>query len=228
MPKNTKSIKVTDRDKAWNKKSSPTGYRIETIPMNKTILIVCEGHTEKLYFEAFPVLGVRVDAVNLQGQSKLEMVESTQETIASSNLTYDQIWCVFDMDVRRGEIEYSDFDNAIHQAISLGYQVAYSNDAFELWFYLHFNYTDAENLRTFYYDELSKRLGLNYHKDGKRYDFCLMIYSLLNEHESSSQAKAIERARSLYEDKFDLPYHQQNPVTKVFELVEELNRNLKR
>jgi len=162
MPKKTKVIKVTNEKHAWNRKSSPTGYRVETIPMNKSILIVCEGQTEELYFKSFPVLGVRVDAVNLKGQSKLKMVESTQEILNSSAIAYDEIWCVFDMDVRRGEDEYSDFDNAIHQAESLGFKVAYSNDAFELWFYLHFEYTDAKNLRTFYYEELGKRLGLNY------------------------------------------------------------------
>jgi len=228
MPKKTRAIKVTNEKHAWNRKSSPTGYRVETIPMNKSILIVCEGQTEELYFKSFPVLGVRVDAVNLKGQSKLKMVESTQEILDSSAVAYDEIWCVFDMDVRRGEDEYSDFDNAIHQAESLGFKVAYSNDAFELWFYLHFEYTDAENMRTFYYKELGKRLGLNYEKDGKRYDFCQKLYKLLEVHEQSSQPKALERASSLYKEKSDLPYHQQNPVTKVFELVEELNRNLRR
>jgi hypothetical protein len=48
---------------------------VKTIPMNKSILIVCEGQTEALYFKSFPMLGVRVDAVNLKGQSKLKMVE---------------------------------------------------------------------------------------------------------------------------------------------------------
>jgi len=228
MPKKTRALKVTDKEKAWNRKSSPTGYRVETIPMNKSILIVCEGQTEKLYFESFPVLGVTVDAINLKGQSKLKMVESTQDIIASSDEAYDEIWCVFDMDFIRGEDKYSDFDNAIRQAESLGFKVAYSNDAFELWFYLHFEYTDAKNLRTFYYEELGKRLGLNYEKDGKRHDFCQKVYKLLEAHEQSSQARALERARSLFEGKSDLSYHQQNPVTKVFELVEELNRNLRR
>ena len=130
--------------------------------------------------------------------------------------------------IKRGADEFSDFDNAIERAKSLGYKVAYSNDAFELWFYLNFEYTDAENLRTFYYEELSKRLGLNYEKEGKRYDFCLKVYDLLKSNEDSSEAKALERARKLYEEKSDLPYHQQNPVTKVFELVEELNRNSRR
>ena len=50
MPGSTKAIKVTDRNKAWNRKPQPSGYRIETIPINKTILIICEGQTEKLYF----------------------------------------------------------------------------------------------------------------------------------------------------------------------------------
>jgi hypothetical protein len=179
-----------------------------------------------LYFKSFPILGIRVDAINLEGQSKLKLVETT-ETIQREEIR-DVVWCVFDMDVKRGADEFSDFDNAIERAKSLGYKVAYSNDAFELWFYLHFEYTDAENLRTFYYEELGKRLSLNFEKDGKRYDFCLKVYKLLEAHEQSSQAKAIERASSLYKEKSDLPYHQQNPVTKVFELVEELNRNLRR
>lgn len=226
MPKKTRAIKVTDQDKAWNRKSNPTAYKLEEIPINKTILIVCEGQTEELYFKSFPVLGLRVDAINLEGQSKLKLVETT-EMIQSEEIR-DEVWWVFDMDVKRGAGEFSDFDNAIERAKSLGYKAAYSNDAFELWFYLHFEYTDAENLRTFYYEELSKRLGLNYEKDGKRYDFCLKVYELLDSNEDSSQAKASERARKLFEEKSDLPYHQQNPVTKVFELVEELNRNSRR
>lgn len=226
MPKKTKARKVTDSEKAWNRKPKPTVYRIEEIPINKTILIVCEGQTEELYFKSFQVLGVRVDAINLGGQSKLKLVETTE--MIQSEEKRDEVWCVFDMDVKRGEAEFSDFDNAIERAKNLGYQVAYSNDAFELWFYLHFEFTDAEHLRTFYYEELGKRLGLNYEKDGKSYDFCQKVYGILEKHEQCSQSKAIDRARKLYQERSDLPYHQQNPVTKVFELVEELNRNLRR
>jgi len=43
---------------------------------------------------------------------------------------YDEIWCVFDMDVNIGGHEYQEFDNAILKAQSLGFNVAYSNDAF--------------------------------------------------------------------------------------------------
>ena len=228
MPKSTKAVKVTDKNKAWNKITQPRGYQIETIPINKTILIVCEGQTEKLYFESFPILGIRIRAIDLEGQAKLKLIQSAQEIVENAIEEYDDVWCVFDMDVKRGEVEFADFDNAISKALKLGYKVAYSNDAFELWFYLHFDYTDSKHLRSFYYKELGKKFGINYVKDGKKYDFCLKIYDILNTNINSSQEKAVERARSLFEGQESLPYHQQNPNTKVYELVEELNRNLRR
>lgn len=228
MPKSTKAIKITDKNKAWNKKAQPSGYKIETIPINKTILIVCEGQTEKLYFESFPVLGVKIKAIDLKGQVKLKLVETTKEIIDNAKEEYNEVWCVFDMDVKRGADEFADFDNAISKALQLGYKVAYSNDAFELWFYLHFNLTSSQHLRSFYYAELGKRFGINYVKEGKKYAFCLKIYDILKSDCNSSQENAIERARLLYEQQENLPYHQQNPNTKVYELVQELNKNLRR
>lgn len=228
MPKSTRAIKVTDQNKAWNKKPKPSGYRIDTIPINKTILIVCEGQTEKLYFESFPVLGVKIKAIDLKGQSKLKLIESTKEIIDSTDEEYSEVWCVFDMDVKRGADEFADFDNAINKALEFGYKAAYSNDAFELWFYLHYNLINAQQLRTFYYNELGKRFGINYIKDGKKYNFCLQIYSILNKDINSSQQNAIDRAEALFEEQKHLTYHEQNPVTKVYELVKVLNENLRR
>lgn len=228
MPKKTKATKITDSNKAWNKKSKSSSYRVETIPINKTILIVCEGQTEELYFQSFPVLGMKVTAINLGGQSKLKLVETTKEIIKNSDEEYDETWCVFDMDVKHGETEYSDFDNSINKAKQLGYKVAYSNDSFELWFYLHYNYTETQNLRGFYYQELSKVFGISYEKDGKKYEFCLNLYNTLIENTSSSQGSAIERAQKLYQKFKHLPYHKQNPVTTVFKLVVELNKNLRK
>jgi len=228
MPKSTRAIKVTDQNKAWNKKPEPSGYRIDTIPINKTILIVCEGQTEKFYFESFPVLGVKIKAIDLKGQSKLKLIESTKEIIDSTDEEYNEVWCVFDMDVKRGADEFADFDNAINKAFELGYKATYSNDAFELWFYLHYNLINAQQLRTFYYNELGRRFGINYVKDGKKYNFCVQIYSILNNDANSSQQNAIDRAKALFEEQKHLTYHEQNPVTKVYELVETLNENIRR
>jgi hypothetical protein len=227
MPKKTKAIKKTDvkAQKPWLKKIDASLYRIEVEETNKTILIVGEGQTEKLYFESFPVLTLTVEAVDLKGQSKLKLIESTTAIIENSETKYDEVWCVFDMDVKQGEKEFSDFDNAITKGKALDYNIAYSNDSFELWFYLHFNYTEQQHHRTFYYKFLGKSWNLNYEKDGKAYRFCQTIYSKLENDKNASQKDAIERADKLYKRQSHLPYHQQNPVSLVYELVNYLNDN---
>ncbi len=228
MPKKTKAIKQTDRKKAWLKKVKPSVYEIETIETNKIILIVGEGQTEKLYFESFPVLTLTVEAVDLGGQSKLKLIEATEEIISNSDKKYDKVWCVFDMDVKQGEKEFADFDNAIKSGIAKGYEVAYSNDSFELWFYLHYNMTEQRNHRTFYYKALGEFWNCNYEKEGKTYSYCQTIYKKLEIDDKASQEKAFERAEKLFLQQSDLSYHEQNPVTKVYELVEYLNKNSKR
>jgi len=230
MPRRTRNVKKTDQNKAWNKKRTVTKYKVETKDLPKTILIVCEGQTEKLYFESFPVLTLTVEAIDLGGQATLKMIESTAEIIKNSQKEYDEVWCVFDMDVNKGAKEFADFDNAIEKAKiqTPAYKVAYSNDAFELWFYLHYEYTDQQNLRQFYYDALSKFWNINYVKDGKKYAFCLEIYSLLEKDSNASQEEAIKRAEKLYEKQKHLIHHAQNPVTLVYQLVNFLNDNSRR
>lgn len=226
MPKKTRFIKHTDRNKAWNRKRTVAKYVIETVESNSTILIVCEGQTEELYFRAFPVLTLSVRIVDTGGQSKLKLVETTKEIL--KNETYDKVWCVFDMDYKPDENNcQAQFDNAIEMAHQNNFEVAYSNDAFELWFYLHYQYTDVQNIRTFYYQELGKQWNINYKKEGKKYGFCYANYKRLLNEEGASQAEAIVRAEKLYKAKKDLPFHQQNPVTRVYKLVEYLNENLR-
>ena len=228
MPKKTKAIKRTDRKKAWLKKVKPSAYEIETKEVNKTILIVGEGQTEKLYFESFPVLTLTVEAIDLGGQSKLKLIEATESIIKNSETAYDKIWCVFDMDIKQGEKEYSDFDNAINSGLAKGYNMGYSNDCFEVWFYLHYNYAEQKHHRTFYYKALGEKWGCNYEKEGKKYNFCQTIYFRLIEDKNASQSEAMRRAKRLYNEQSDLEYHNQNPVTKVYELVEYLNKNSRR
>lgn len=223
-----KPVKVTDRSKAWNRKKNTSGYRIETLKTRKTILIVTEGQTEKLYFESFPVLtSYKVEAIDLKGQSKLKLIDSTEAIVEGALITYDEIWCVFDMDVKQGEREFSDFDNAIMQGQHRGFKIAYSNDSFELWFYLHYNYNDIQNTRKFYYQELGKYWEMNYEKDGKKRAFCEEIYNRLEEDSQADQEAAIHSAEMLHTNQIKAPYHQQNPVTTVHLLVKELNKNLK-
>ena len=230
MPKKTKAIKKTDikGKKPWLKKVKSSSYKVDSRETNKVILIVCEGQTEKLYFESFPVLTLDVTAIDLKGQSKLALIEATNNIVQNDPGKYDQVWCVFDMDVRNGAKEFADFDNAINQGIASNLNVAYSNDSFELWFYLHFQYSEQSNLRNFYYQFLSDQWDINYVKEGKKRAHCIEIYDKLNNSSKSSQEFAIKNAKKLHKKHIHLPYHQQNPVTTVYELVEFLNKNLRR
>ncbi len=229
MPKKQTYIKKTDvkGQKPWLKKINSSEYKIETESLNKTLLIVCEGQTEQLYFKSFPVLTLTVKAIDLRGQSKLKLVECTEKI--QEHEKCDDVWCVFDLDLEL-DVEncLSDFDNAIQKAIELGYNVAYSNDAFELWFYLHFQYTDCENHRTFYYEQLGKFWDINYVKEGKKEKFCKAIYKKLQIDTRANQKEAIKRATELFRLKNELEYHKQNPVTLVYKLVEVLNANMKK
>ncbi len=229
MPKKKTYTKNSDKkgQKPWLKKVHTSEYNVETEELKKTILIVCEGkNTEPLYFKSFPVLTLRVKTVGI-GQSKLKLIEYTQNL--TKNDTFDEVWCVFDLDIKHDIANcVSDFNNAIAKGKDLGFKVAYSNDAFELWFYLHYQYTDSENHRTFYYKQLSDLWKVNYEKEGKKLKFCNENYKRLENDKSASRTDAIKRAKKLYRMKKQLPYQQQNPVTLVFELVELLVQNMKK
>lgn len=228
MPKKTKSIKETDikGNKAWLKKTGIFKYPIETIAKNKRFLIVCEGQTEELYFKSFPVLTADVRSIH-HGCSKSTLVESVK--IYLENEAYDEIWCVFDMDYNP-EVsgQFEDYNHAINTAIKEGYKCAYSNDAFELWFVLHYQYIDQEQLRTFFFKILSKYWGINYERIGKTRNFAKSIYSILISDQSASQAIAIKNAYRLFDTQKEKNYHLQNPCTTVCFLVEELNYHLRK
>jgi hypothetical protein len=221
MDKKAKAIKVTDQAKPWEKRKN--SYQYDTIrTAHKTILIVCEGQTEEYYFSKFPVISLSVKCVNLQGQSKMSLVKATQDILKEEGFTFDEVWCVFDMDVNTNR-DFTLFDKSIAKAKSLGYNVAYSNDCFELWLLLHYKDIQSTQNREYYYEQLGKCFKMNYVKNGKKIDFCKKLYTLLQEDDNSSEAQAIIRAEKLYLRQKHLPYHQQKPVTLVYQLVRLLN-----
>ena len=227
MPKKTKSIKVTDlkAKKSWLKKVANFKYSIETVEKKKRFLIVCEGQTEELYFKSFPVLTADVKATH-QGSSKSSLVKCVADYLDDEN--YDEVWCVFDMDFKADvKGQYEDFDKAINTANKAGYKCAYSNDSFELWFILHYQFIEQEHLRTFFFKTLSTYWGLNYEKNGKLRAFTLSIYKRLLDDSKANQSFAIKNATKLFQKQQEKVYHLQNPVTTVYLLVEELNKYLR-
>lgn len=186
-------------------------------------LIVCEGtNTEPHYFEGFRVPGLVVDTVGT-GRSTLSLVEETirvkEEREAQARRTgkpsYDQVWCVFDKD----SFPPDAFNAAIRKAEAAGFQVAYSNEAFELWYLLHFEDHRSALDRHQYVTKLRDHLG-SYEKDSRN---SRAMYGRLQ----SRQAQAGKRAESLRAE-YGKAHNPQadNPCTTVHRLVQALRANV--
>ncbi|MDR1283942.1 MAG: RloB family protein [Opitutaceae bacterium] len=122
---------------------------------------------------------------------------------------FNEVWCVFDRDAFTAQ----QFNRALQIARNEKIRTAVSNEAFELWYLLHFNFHDAGISRKTYQRRLTAVLGQTYRKnmDG--------IYGLI----FSRQPAAIRNARKLLTRYAIWNPESHNPSTNVFELVERLN-----
>lgn len=184
--------------------------------IKQSFLIICEGvNTEPDYFNAFRLTSASVKALG-KGLNTIKLV---QEAIIIKNEerkkghVFDQYWVVFDKD----DFSNHDFNEAIRLAESNGFQVAYSNQAFEYWFLLHFNMYRGYIHRNDYEQMLSLQMRVRYNKKG---NFTTKIYGLLLPY----QQEAISRARKILAEFGNTPPSQAISSTTVFKLVEELNR----
>ena len=201
MPKSTKAIKVGDRNKSWNKKKGNKRAYQNEYKVIKSFLIICEGkNTETEYFEKFPVSTAKVEAYGGHGQ-RIPIVNYAIQKAKSKEYKDSEVWCVFDMDFKGDNPNIKqEFNTAIQLAQNpklKNIKVAYSNDAFELWFVLHYQYLDSNCLRHQYYKILSDLWDLNYEKKGKEKKFCEQLYKKLENDEKANQTQAIKWAKKL-------------------------------
>ena len=206
-------------------------YLEEVFAQKQLLLIICEGeNTERFYFESFPVPSKTVIVDGGRG-SKTALVKYA--LAQKEKLKYEgyKIWCVFDYDVKPDECatQPQDFNNSIAMAQANGMFVAWSNDAFELWFYLHYDAVDVGIERKDINTKLKEKWGLkSFKNEAKKPSFCMENYKRHGGTKSETQKAAIKRARNLhkaYKSRTDFANHC--PCTTVYLLVEELNKNLK-
>lgn len=210
----TRRRKPNGRKRLPDKGRSLAGRQVDRRPLRPRFLIVCEGKkTEPDYFRCFRV---NTDVMELKveglGDHTLSLVQQTCERVQQDD--YAQVWCVFDRDSFPAER----FNAALDLARTRGIQVAYSNEAFELWYVLHFNYHDVATSRHDYEGMLTDRLGSRYRKNNSR-----EMYARLEDRQSD----AIRNAQRLL-DSYG-PEHnpeRDNPCTTVHVLVQELNRHV--
>lgn len=207
-------------------------YQEATIEQKKTFLIICEGeNTEPLYFEGFPVPSKTVLTEGGRG-SKTSLVNYAIKIKALPKYEGREVWCVFDFDVKPDEAatQPEDFNNSILKAEQNDIKTAWSNDAFEIWFVLHYQGLESALTRHELYKILKEKWHLkSFSSEAKTFDFCLGHYDRHQEGvDGASQKLAIRRARALHRAyQGEHNYADQVPCTTVYLLVEELNNNLK-
>lgn len=145
----------------------------------------------------------------------LSLVKKTLEIsqkARKSGENYDQVWCVFDKD----DNPLDHFKAACKLAEKKNIEIAYSNEAFELWYLLHFHYFNTGISREDYIKKLSLLLKSPYKKNS------LGMYQELLDR----QQTAIKNAEKLLKN-YDPPNPgKDNPSTTVHRLVQKLNESL--
>ncbi len=202
----------------WKRKNASIGRKFAGKGKPQpAILILCEGEkTEPGYFKSFKLASVNVQVLGcgFNTYSLVDKARQIQEKAKKRNAAYDQLWCVFDKDDFRLDQVNAAFVLAKKEKI----KVAFSNEAFELWYLLHFNYYDTAMSRTQYKAKLSGLMDKTYKKNSTS------IFDELRD----KQADAIRNAEKLLSRYTPKNPGRDNPSTTVHLLVKELNKFLKK
>jgi len=209
--------------------------------LKDSILIVCEGEkTEPNYFRSFPVAGVKVEVLG-EGRNTLSLIEKAGKywkRMTNEGKFYETLWCVMDRD----SFPKCNYDNsfnkikALETNINKRYKkklvkefkanIAYSNEAFEIWYMLHYEYYNTSISRDRYIRLLSDKMGISYKKNSQ--DIYERLEALnLNTDGKNGLGFALKNAEKLRASISLSEVHRQNPSTTVDLLVKELKRHCK-
>ena len=217
MAKAMSSRSLKERDERMRKEKRDKKRKIATRKVHLNYLIVCEGaRTEPNYFNA--LIGGRnskvLDAEVLgKGQGTCRLVRTAIEERDKSLIDYDRVWAVFDKD------DFTDFNEAIQLAAANDINAAWSNEAFELWYYLHFQYLDTPITRAQYIDALNREIR-KYIPEYSYMKNDVGTYAILNQY--GNQDLAIRFSEYLENIYTGTNYTDHKPCTKVHHLVLEL------
>jgi hypothetical protein len=209
-----KALWIMPANKPWQQNSSerrPSGTR-----ERRKVLIVCEDSKSACdYFKSFPVESSRAEVrslgLGMNTDSLVEEAINLKNQAANVSQPYNEVWCVFDRD----SFPQENYNRAFARAQVEGIKVAWTNEAFEFWYLLHFNYHDTGISRHDYKSKL-KNCGLEYDKADTT------IYTQMKDR----QALACKHAAKLERHWNQLGEHfpeRRNPSTSVHKLVEFLN-----
>jgi hypothetical protein len=215
---------LAKRERTKEKKRS-----IEIKEVRVYFLIVCEGEkTEPNYFKSFKTnvksFVYTVDAFGEASNTK-DLVNRTIKYRDKSSQKYDSVWVVFDKD----SFSPNNFNGAIQLAENNNIKVGWSNEAFELWYLLHFQYRNTymsrEDYKKAIENEVNDKIGdQSKNKKAKPFGYkknSAEMYAVLEKY--GNQKQAITYAKKLVLNHSCNNYSIHNPCTRVHLLVEELN-----
>ncbi len=139
-----------------------------------------------------------------------------KELERKNNFEFDSAWIVFDKDNFKPDL----FNAAINESKNKDFKSAWTNEAFELWYLLHFNYVNTGMSRDQYGEKLTEIIkekgekGFKYKKNDEH------IYRLLQKY--GNEGQAIRYAQKLRQEFYNQKYADHNPCTWVDELVKEI------
>ena len=189
------------------------------IELRQYTLIACEGtQTEPLYFEQWrkqlPKHLLNLIEIAPEGNNTIHVVrraieEREKRRNQRGKPNYDQVWAVFDKD----DFPSEHYEAALRLAEENDILTAPSNQAFELWYILHFQYLEAALHRQQYSAILTKALGFPYIKNDTNVARELFKRPLIEQ--------AIQGAKKLAALHEGTPPSQACPYTGVYKIVEE-------
>jgi hypothetical protein len=195
----------------WNKNRS---RKFTETRETRKVLVLCEDEkTAPNYFKKFPFnpedVLIEVVGTGINTDSLVREAIQRKENAASSGKKYIRVWCVFDRD----SFPAQNFNEAFNLAKAHGINIAYANQCFELWYWLHFDFQQTAVSRDEYGTRLSDRLGRKYQKSDTT------LYDELK----TRQADAIRNSKRLLSFFKPCNPERDDPSTTVHTLVEFLN-----
>ena len=215
LPKHRfEEIKKEQRQAKLNKKR-----KVAVRNVSVSFLIVCEGErTEPNYFRALikdRYSDIREVTIEGKGQGTVSLIKETMVIRDKSNKEFDRVWAVFDKD------DFNDFNDAIQLAKKNHILCAWSNESFELWYYLHFQYLDTGISRSQYIEKIEREIQNRTNDSNYRYKKkSPETFDILQR--IGDESLAIKHAQRLRESFSGTDYAVHKPCPTVYELVEEL------
>lgn len=197
-------------------------------PKPNSFLIVTEGtKTEPFYFnglanyinELYQSSSIQLEQPTIEtcgeGKNTVSLVNEASRIVARSPIVYEQVWVVFDKD------DFKQFDEAIALAEDKDFHVGWSNQSFEYWIYLHFNYSDSALHRSLWCEKLDQIFKERKISDEGYEKNLSNIFDIATQNGSLKYAigNAI-RIEQSYDDR-TLP-SKKDPCTTVYKLIQQL------